>query len=200
MSAKFYLSPPLIESRTRTSTFCRRRRVEMNGMRSTSLKFFVIALAIIWAVATPAYSQLSSGTVLGTVSDGTGAVIPGVSVTASNSAIGLNRSVITNESGNYRVDQLPLGTYSVTVELAGFKKEVRNNVKVDIDARVRLDFVLNPGSVSEVVEVTSAAPLVQTDDSSVGQVVEERKIISLPLNGRDFSQLAYIVPGAYAPR
>jgi outer membrane receptor protein involved in Fe transport len=168
-------------------------------MRSKSFRCLLM-LTLCLVLVAPAYSQLSSGTILGTVADGTGAVIPGVSVTATNSAIGLNRSVITNESGNYRIDQLPLGTYSVQVELAGFKKEVRNNVKVDIDARVRLDFELNPGSVSEVVEVTSAAPLVQTDDSSVGQVVEERKIISLPLNGRDFSQLAYIVPGAYAPR
>ncbi len=151
-------------------------------------------------VITPAYSQLSSGTVLGSVADASGAVIPGVSLTATNSAIGLTRTVITNESGNYRIDQLPLGTYNVTVELTGFKKEVRNNIKVDIDARVRLDFVLNPGDVSEVIEVTSAAPLVQTDDSSVGQVVDERKIITMPLNGRDFSQLAYIVPGAFAPR
>ena len=160
----------------------------------------LLMLGVCLILVTPAYSQLSSGTILGTVADGSGAVIPGVSVTAANSAIGLTRTVLTNESGNYRVDQLPLGTYTLQVELAGFKKEVRNNVKVDVDARVRMDFVLNPGDVSEVVEVTAAAPLVQTDDSSVGQVVEERKIISLPLNGRDFSQLAYIVPGAYAPR
>ena len=169
-------------------------------MNSKHLSRLLLTLAISWLLATPAFSQLSSGTVLGSVTDGTGAVIPGVSVTANNQDIGLTRSVITNESGNYRVDQLPLGTYTITVELPGFKKEVRNSVKVDIDARVRMDFALTPGNVSEVIEVTSAAPLVQTDDSSVGQVVDERKIISMPLNGRDFSQLAYIVPGAFAPR
>jgi len=169
-------------------------------MISKFFSCFFVLLACAAAFASPAYSQLSSGTVLGTIADGTGAVIPGVTITATNTAIGLTRSVISNESGNYRIDQLPLGNYNVQAELPGFKKELRNSVTVNVDARVRLDFVLSPGSVSEVVEVMSTAPLVQTDDSSVGQVVEERKIISLPLNGRDFSQLAYIVPGAYAPR
>lgn len=171
--------------------------LKMGRFMKSRLIFFVLALAIF---NVSAFGQLSSGTILGTVSDTSGAVIPGVSIKITNTAIGLVRDALTNESGNYRVDQLPIGTYIVGAELTGFKKEVRQNIKLDIDARLRIDFTLNPGSVAEVVEVTSQAPVVQTDDSSIGQVVEERKIITLPLNGRDFSQLAYIVPGAFAPR
>lgn len=160
----------------------------------------VVALAILLGTGVTAWSQLSSGSILGTVSDSSGAVIPGVSIRISNPAVGLNREAVSNESGNYRVDQLPIGTYTVEAELPGFKKEIHQSVKVDIDQRIRMDFVMQPGQVSEVIEVTSAAPLVQTEDSSIGQVVEERKIATLPLNGREFSSLAYIVPGAFAPR
>lgn len=150
--------------------------------------------------ALPAYSQLSSGSVLGTVSDSTGAVIPGVSIKVTNMGTGQARDAVTNESGNYRVDLLPPGDYQVEAELSGFRKGVRRGIIVSIDARTRIDFTLVVGEVSEVVNVEGQAPLVQTDNSNIGQVVEERKIVALPLNGREFSQLAYIVPGAYAPR
>src|SRR5439155_9827935 len=165
-----------------------------------SLLSMLVVTVLYFSLDTPAYSQLSSGTILGTVSDASGAVIPGVSVRVTNPGIGLVRETITNESGNYRVEQLPVGAYTVEAELSGFKKGVRSGIQLDIDRRARIDFALSLGNISEVVEVTSDAPLVQTDDSSVGQVVEERKIMTLPLNGRDFSQLAYIVPGAFAPR
>src|SRR5207249_5475803 len=79
-------------------------------------------------------------------------------------------------------------------------KSIRSGVNVEIDSRVRVDFALSVGDVSEVVTVEGQAPLVQTDSSGVGVVVEAQKISALPLNGRSFSQLAYIVPGAYAPR
>jgi len=164
------------------------------------VRITLVALTLVCGVSATAFGQLSSGTILGTVADTSGAFIPGVQIKLSNTAIGVTRETITNESGNYRVDQLPVGTYTVEAELSGFKKGLRSSITVDIDARVRIDFTLSPGDVSEVVDVTAAAPLVQTDDSSVGQVVEERKILTLPLNGRDFSQLAYIVPGAFAPR
>jgi outer membrane receptor protein involved in Fe transport len=172
------------------------------GSEQKSMHRLTVAglVLMFWVWCSPVFSQLSSGTVLGTVSDASGALIPGVEVKVSNSATGVTRETMTNESGNYRVDQLPVGIYVVETDLSGFKKGVHSGVNVDIDARVRIDFALSPGDISEVVDVTSAAPLVQTDDSTVGQVVDERKIMTLPLNGRDFSQLAYIVPGAYAPR
>ncbi len=141
-----------------------------------------------------------AGAMLGTVTDASGAMIPGVEITVTNQGTNQVRTGITNETGNYRVEPLMNGVYSVSAELAGFRKEVRTDIKVDVDARVRIDFKLEVGSVSEVVEVTGAAPVVQTDSSQVGTVVDERKILDLPLNGRNFSSLAYITPGTFAPR
>ena len=153
-----------------------------------------------WVFAGLGYSQLSSGALLGVVTDSSGAVIPGVTIKITNTANGLSRDSITNESGNYRVDLLPPGTYKVEAGLAGFRHEIREGVDVGVDQRIRIDFKLVVGEVSEVVKVEGQAPLVQTEDSNVSQLVDQRKIVSLPLNGREFSQLAYIVPGAYAPR
>jgi hypothetical protein len=151
-------------------------------------------------LAISALAQLSSGTILGTVTDASGALVPGVTVKIINPATSLAREVVTNEDGNFRVESLPIGFYQVEFEKAGFKKEIRAGVKVDIDQRVRVDVALSAGAVTDVVNITAEASLVQKDDTSLGQVIEERKIVTLPLNGRNFSQLAYIVPGAFAPR
>lgn len=150
--------------------------------------------------ASPAFGQTSAGAILGTVSDVSKALIPGVVITANNQGTNQTRQVISNETGNYRVEPLPAGVYTITAELPGFRKEARTDVKVDVDARVRLDFVLEVGAVTDTVEVTGSAPIVETDTSRVGQVVDQRKIEDLPLNGRNFSSLAYITPGAFAPR
>src|SRR5437660_10381266 len=138
-----------------------------------------LALAVPWG-----YAQLSSGAVLGTVTDATGAVIPGVSIKVTNTATGLTRDAVTNESGNYRPDLLPPGDYQVEADLSGFRHEIRKGVGVGVDQRTRVDFKLGVGEVSEVVNVQGEAPLVQTEDSNVSQLVDQRKIVSLPLNGR----------------
>ena len=161
---------------------------------------FLTVLLLLFTVANSGYAQLSSGAILGTVTDTSGAVVPGVSIAVTNTGTGLVRDAVTNESGNYRVDLLPVGSYQIAADLPGFRKSIRTGVNVEIDSRVRVDFALSVGDVSEVVNVEGQAPLVQTDSSGVGVVVEAQKIVSLPLNGRNFSQLAYIVPGAYAPR
>jgi carboxypeptidase family protein len=147
-----------------------------------------------------AFGQVSSGAILGTGSDPSGALIPGIQITVTNLGTNQVRETVTNETGNYRVEPLQPGRYTVSAELPGFKKEVRSNVQVEIDARVRIDFAMQVGGVTEVVDVVGVAPIVQSDDSQIGQVIEQRKIEELPLNGRNFSQLAYISPGAFAPR
>ncbi len=146
-----------------------------------------------------AYGQ-STSAIIGIVTDASGASIPGVEITATNQGTNQVRSVVTNETGNYRIEPLQVGVYSVSAELPGFRKQVRTDLKVDLDAKVRLDFRLEVGAISEVVEVQGSAPVVQTDTSQVGQVVDERKIVDLPLNGRSFSSLAYITPGTFSPR
>src|SRR5262245_10891613 len=147
-----------------------------------------------------AYGQVSTGTLLGTVQDSSGALIPGVQVTATNQGTNQSRQVVTNETGNYRIEPLQPGTYMLTAELSGFRKEIRSGVIVNVDNRVRIDFSLQVGEVSETVEVKAAVALVQADDSQVGQVMDQRRVTELPLNGRNFSALAYLAPGAFAPR
>src|SRR5262245_60840233 len=170
-------------------------RVRPNNAIVSAAVFVSFLLLSQWT-----FAQLSSGAVLGTITDSSGAVIPGVAIKVTKLANGLVRDALSNESGNYRLDLLPAGDYQVEADLAGFRKEIRKGVGVGVDQRVRVDFKLVVGEVSEVVNVEGQAPLVQTEDSNIGQLVDQRKIISLPLNGREFSQLAYIVPGAYAPR
>lgn len=122
------------------------------------MKTLLAVLFVLVVIALPAYSQLSSGSILGTVSDPTGAVIPGVSIKVTNVGTGLVRETLTNESGNYRLDLLPRGDYQIEAELAGFKKGVRRGVTVSIDERVRIDFTLVVGEVSEVINVEGQAP------------------------------------------
>jgi len=160
----------------------------------------VILVACVLGIGGYAHAQVSAGAVLGTVSDPSGALIPGVTITVTNEGTNQSRQAITNESGSYRVEPLQAGFYTVSAELSGFKKEVRSRVNVDVNARVRMDFTLQVGQVSETVDVAAAAPLVQTDDSQVNQVMDTRRIVELPLNGRNFSQLAYLTPGTFAPR
>src|SRR5438105_15664121 len=105
-----------------------------------SLVFTAICFTLFFT--SPGYSQLSSGAVLGTVTDATGAVIPGVSIKVTNTATGLTRDAVTNESGNYRLDLLPLGDYQVEADLSGFRHEVRKGVGVGVDQRTRVDFKL----------------------------------------------------------
>lgn len=157
-----------------------------------------LAATVLWFASV--YGQASLGAILGSVTDPSGAVIPGVTVTVTNEQTKQTRSAVTNETGNYRVEPLQPGTYGVEAELRGFRKEIRSRVVVGVDGRVRQDFVLQVGDVSETLEVTATALSLQTDESQIAQVMDQRKIISLPLNGRNFSQLAYLAPGAFAPR
>jgi len=119
-------------------------------------------------------------------------------IKVANVNTGIERDTITNELGIYTVELLPVGQYRVEVELAGFKKEVRSGITLQVDQTARIDFVLTVGQLNEVVEVTGEAPLVQTE-SSLGAVIEDRKVTELPLNGRDFSSLAYIIPWSLPP-
>ncbi len=163
-------------------------------------KCLVPALAVMLSASAAVSGQVSSGTILGAISDSSGAQIPGVTIVVTNEGTNQVRQSVTNETGNYRVEPLASGKYTISAELAGFRKEIRSGITVDVDARVRMDFTLQVGQASEVIEVSAAAPLIQTDDSQVGTVVDERKIVDLPLNGRNFSQLAYLTPGTFAPR
>jgi hypothetical protein len=118
--------------------------------RSIPLLFIVAASLV--AAASLASAQAVSGTLLGNVRDSTGAVLPGVSVTVTNEDTGLTRTAVTDANGEFTVPSVPTGTYTVTAELSGFKKLSRSNYRVGVDSRVRVDFVLDIGAMSETVK------------------------------------------------
>src|SRR5690242_1229028 len=122
-----------------------------------------------------AFAQSFTGTISGTVKDPSGAVLPGVQVTVTNGATALTRPVVTNERGDFVVTLLPVGEYQVSAELPGFKTEVRQGIVLQVDQRLKIDFELQIGEVSEKLLVTEAAPLVDAETSSISGVIENRR-------------------------
>src|SRR5262249_36025703 len=146
--------------------------------------------------AVPAFAQ--TGGVTGTVKDSSGAVLPGVTITTTNVGTNAERTVITDERGDYSVTLLPIGTYRIQAELPGFRRGLAENIKLNVNDRLRIDFTLQVGTVNESLVVTESAPLVQSETSSVGRVIDTQKIAELPINGRRFESLLGAVPGVTA--
>jgi hypothetical protein len=144
----------------------------------------------------PAQAQTIRGTITGTITDSSGAVLPGFTVTVTNPATGETRSARTNEQGSYTIPLLPPGTYQATVEQTGFRKYVRGGVVVQIAQTTRLDIPLQVGNLSEEVQVVGEAPLVRSTTAELGQVIEMKQIQAMPLNGRFFQHLITMTPGA----
>ena len=140
-------------------------------------------------------AQVESGKVVGTVRDASGAVLVGAKITVSNVSTNVAHAVTSNASGEYAVSELQPGTYAVVGEHEGFKKIAETPFKLDVNQVVRVDLTFAVGSVNETMTVTAAEPLIESETSSIGQVIEESRVNDLPLNGRDFVQLAYLSPG-----
>ena len=155
-------------------------------------RLLALCVLALWSVT--AYSQIITGTIQGTITDKTGAILPGVSVTVRNVDTNLSRNTLTNETGNYVVPLLPVGRYEVTAEYQGFTTQVKSGIDLQVEQKANINFLLEVGQMSERILVTESAPLVQADTASVGSVVDSQKIVELPLNGRLFSQLALLVP------
>ncbi|MDA2927883.1 Plug and carboxypeptidase regulatory-like domain-containing protein, partial [Acidobacteria bacterium AH-259-G07] len=141
------------------------------------------------------HAQFDTATVLGTVSDETGGILPGVEVTLTNVDTGISASALTDDRGNYEFLRVKIGTYRVSAELTGFKTAVAENVGVAVSARQRVDLTLSLGEISEVIEVIGAPALVEAETSDRGQVIQDRQIVGLPLNGREYSDLALLSVG-----
>src|SRR5438067_1856380 len=135
------------------------------------------------------------GTIVGTVTDPQTSAVPGAKVTVTNTGTGVVREVTTDNQGNFAARSLVPGTYSVEVTAPSFQKQVQSNIKLDVGASVTLDFRLTVGQVTEQVQVTAEAVLLQTEDSSVGTVIENAQVVELPLNGRNFNNLTRLTPG-----
>jgi len=140
-------------------------------------------------------AQVDTGAVQGTIRDESGAVVPSVAVTLINEGTAFAVSTISGSDGSFIFTPVKIGTYTVTSEAKGFKKETQLHVTVSVQQRAVVDFTLTPGAVSETVQVTAAPVLLQVYDASVGQVISPQAIRDLPLNGRNYTFLAQTSAG-----
>ncbi len=133
--------------------------------------------------------------ILGIVQDATGAVVPEVEITATNVATGQIRKVTTGQSGTYVFSLMRPGDYTMRADKQGFRPEVRSGLTLQLNQKARVDFTLQVGAVTESIEVSAAGVILNTDDATIGNVVEQRRVTDLPLNGRNFANLAGLMPG-----
>lgn len=155
-----------------------------------------VLIALFFAVQNGrVFAQAIAGTIVGTVRDATGAVMPGARVTATNNETGIPQSTVTGSAGDYTIPNLAPGSYKVTAQSQGFATSVISETAVLVQQTTRVDFSLSPGQTNQQISVTAEAPLVQSTTSDLGQVIESQQIQALPLNGRLFEQLVTIVPG-----
>jgi len=157
----------------------------------SSFIFFVLLFAC--PLATPA--QQETATITGEVKDASGGLVPKAMITVTNVGTNIIVNTETNEEGSYTVPSLRPGDYTLTAEKSGFKKTLRSGVTLQVNQFARIDITLQTGQVSETVEVAGGAPLLESETSARGSVIDQRKIVDLPLNGRDYNQLALLSPG-----
>jgi hypothetical protein len=152
--------------------------------------------AIFFGSAAILCAQAPTGQISGLVTDPSGAVITGAAVTATNQATSIRRDTVTNDNGLYNLSALPPGIYSLAVDAKGFPKQNRDNIELQVGQVAKIDFPLQIGNVAETVEVTGGAPVLQAESAELGTVIENKRIVDLPLNGRNYLQLASLTPGA----
>ncbi len=167
-------------------------------MTSRSLiRFRLALLATLLAFTQFAYGQAVTGTLVGTITDASAAVVPGAVVTITEMNTGVTRTAAANQRGAYVFPNLANGVYRVAVEQPGFRKAVRENVEVLVNTTVRVDLELQPGEISESVQVVAEAPLLQTDRADTGRQIVREQVESMPLAfNRNFQALINLVPGA----
>jgi hypothetical protein len=155
-----------------------------------------MVLVFVLLAAVSLSAQTFRGTILGTVTDAQGAVVAGAKVTVKNAGTGLERTIDTSADGSYTVPELPIGTYTVTVALTGFQTFVVSGVTVDVAGERRINAAMKPGQVATQVEVSGESlPQVETTTDTLGGQFEEKQIVDLPINGRDYTKMLIMVPG-----
>src|SRR5712664_290262 len=142
-----------------------------------------------------ALAQVATGNIRGTVMDASEAIIAGAKVTLVNANTGLQRTITTNEKGDFNAPSMPLGDYQIIAAVPGFQRKVVSGINLQVDQTATIRIVVEPGAVTESVEVTSSAPLLESQTSSLGQVIENKRIIELPLNGRNPFALGLLAGG-----
>jgi hypothetical protein len=154
-------------------------------------------LVILSAASIGAFGQFDTGQISGFVRDSGGLVVPGATVTVTNEGNGQQRAGKTNEEGYYAFPNLPVGSYSVTVEMAGFKRFVQTSIRLSAAARISVDAVLEVGEVTETVEVRASPAAVQAETAVLGRTVTEREIDRLPISGRNPARTAMLKAGVW---
>ena len=155
----------------------------------------VLVLVTIILLPVSAAAQTGAGSLTGIVADQSGAAVPGATVTATNQATNVNYTAVSNESGNYTITSVPVGTYVLKAELSGFKTATTQAIDVEAKQIVRFDFKLQLGAIEETVQVIGQSPLLQTESVTVGEVISGTTVVGLPLNGRNTGQLSLLLPG-----
>jgi hypothetical protein len=169
------------------------------SFKFSSFTLLVTFLVLLFA-ASPLFAQVDAGAVLGTVTDQSGGVINGAKVILTNEGTGVIATFTTGSDGVYKFSPVRIGSYKLDVTFQGFQAVTTKGVVVNIGAEVVQNFTLKPGNVSQTIEVTAAAPLLESQDASVGQVVDSKDVNNLPLNGRNFTFLAQISAGVNTPQ
>ena len=164
---------------------------KLHGLAVMGLLCLVFSSSSLWC-------QVTTGTILGTIHDSSGAALAGAKVTITDNSKGTTSVYQTDDAGTFNAPFLIPGTYAVAVEKEGFKRSVSANVVLDVDQKARVDMSLEVGQLSQTLEVTAAAPLVRSESAELGEVVAQRQVQDLPLNGRNFAQLVDLVPGVSA--
>ncbi len=158
---------------------------------------FVSTLVLTLFLGTISAQAQTSGRITGQVTDSSQAVIPGASVVALNIANGQQRQATTDSQGRFVIADVPVGSYNITVEQKGFQKQVRNDVRVNVAATVNFDFTLQAGQVSEVVQISGEISTIESTQTS-GGVMNNKSLVELPINGRDYARFSLLIPGAVA--
>ncbi len=156
----------------------------------------IMAGIVLCAVALPLIAQ-NTAELRGTVNDSTGAVLPGVSITLLNKGSGQQRLQLTDSSGNYVFASLPNGEYVLKAELSGFRTQIREGMVIQGGQHLNLDLLLDVSTIAEEVTVTEAAPLMRTANAEISEVIDNQRLVDLPLNGRQFVQLTLLSDNVY---
>src|SRR2546430_7226970 len=165
-----------------------------SGSRAARVAFMLLVLSACWSGVLHAQGA-GKASILGTVTDSAGAVVPGASVRVKNIATGRVQEVPTDEQGRYTIADLPIGEYEAQASLAGFQTTVRRGIALTVGARAIVDFSLSVGRTQETVTVESQVSQIDTASTAVAAYVEQKQINDLPLNGRNFTDLVALVPG-----
>ena len=173
----------------------------MHGSRLIRRIIPLALVALVWAgLPAPAHAQATRGTILGTITDQTGAAMPGATVIATETRTNVSHDTVTNETGNFTFPNIPDGIYNIKAELQGFKTVVREGIRLTVNTSIRVDLALAVGELAETVTVSGETPLLQTDRTDTGRTLESIQVTAMPLSfNRNFQGMMATVPGASRP-